>query len=941
MADDKHCFTLAINNKLLACRAKQKMITAVLRLHGATCFDTVQLSNCAIKVSEVCRLLENDLLNVWHAIHMPNCSIGDNEIDVLCDAFSQSKRKVCIKSLDLSYNSFTLMPIVRLLQYCAVEKLEISPISLNGTNFNELLLKYSAENKILNFKSKIPLVMHAIIENKDLLATNLDYTGVYLSSCHHFTENSFEFNANSKAKLCNVFFVQHELKKMTMILSIMHIISNSTVKFISFKAGILLDSLTSIIFLLNKKNDCDTFIRVLDISNCKMKNAECKQLFNLLFNEKSALKHIKEFDITNNMLTSVEVLTEALQNCVIEKLLLSSDMVFKRINDSVITEYFSQAQIPNYISGFPLVVINNAKRVVAHKSRLENMKKFATIILMNGKLNIQFYQMIHSLSLENCLISSIILCNCLHINGFDEILSISYKKSFPNVSIFEHSVETKELSALCQSLSNCQDSAFGFVSSEQLFMYRCTEGYFMKALELLHNASVPTVQLINCEISKEIIHGIGIALSTKFRALEKVAFSNCTITDDGNIALLEALFSEGSKIRRVEMLDMSHNKLTLSSFPAMVNSLQHCIIEKMIISDNHIPHDEMADIVISENYIDTTISNFHQGIPLVFINTVKHTEIYPAPSFSAIFWKYDKIDEVELNSLIVSLKSNNILKHHFFLMNSTSNIEPQILILKKLLPISTEIIICKFDLTDEELLRISSVAEAEKCRFVLSSTHFLCSNVPTSKLISIVLICKTQSIKHLQIKNCCIRLSDFSNVFLKCLPRKWNAINFSGCNIKNMGCTTLFNWFSYHKSYEGFIKTLNLSNNHLTSASVSTVIDMLQFCLIENIVVHKNSWLAEQFTKQLQDHFEAGKKILNFFHNIPLVVSGMISLPDKSEQDKETVCLGICNVYATSFLQVDKQDIRSLLHANINVLNIYLVDEDAKKNQQHFFYHLC
>ena len=925
----KHSFTLATNSHLLAFRAKQSLITAVLQLCGVRHFDTIQLSNCTIDFSEISKLFQCTSVKIWNAIQFSGCKIGDIEIEILCDAFSKSKYEISIKSLNLSQNSFELPSIIKLLQYCTVEKLDISPIPVDGTNFNELLLNHSTDGKVLNIKSNVSLVVHTIIEIKESQATTLDYLAIFLPSCHHFTEKSLEFNTDCKAKLCNVFFVQHELKKMTMILSIMHIISNSTVKLISFKAGILVDALNSIIFSLNKQNDCDTFIRVLDISNCRMKNEDCKQLFNFLFNETSSLKHVKEFDITSNMLTSVEILTKVLQYCIIEKLLLSSELAFKEFNDSIITEYFAQKQILNYNFGIPMVVINFVKKPAVHKNRLESQKKIATIILLNCKLDDQFYQMVHLLSIENCLLSDVILCNCLHSNGLDETLSISYKNSFPNTSIFERSVENIEWDVFCMSLLSCRNFKYGLVSSERLLMNRCTGHYIIRALELLCISSVTEVQMINCEISEEIINDFGIYLSTNFNTIAKIMLSNCTINDNGIIILCKALFSKASNITQVQMLDVSHNKLTISCLPAIVDSLQHCIIENLIISGNNIPLDEMADILMSENYNRATVSNFRCGIPLVVINAMQHSGIHSMSAYSATFWSNDEIDEVSMNGLLISIKNHSVLKQYFFLMNHATYLEPQLPLLKKFLPFSTEIIVHKLNLSDEELVHISALAKDENCKFVLASTHYLLSNIPASKLISSVLG-KNQSITYLQITNCCIRISDFDNALLKFLPRKWNTIDFSGCSIENIGCATLLNWFSHHKSSEGCIKILNLSNNCLTSASISTIIELLEYCVIENIVVHKSSWFGDQFTKHLEDNFEGGRNILNFYRNIPLAVYGLIIPSEMSNNNNEANFLSMCNIYTTS-AQIGKQIMQPVLDTPVEAVNVYMVLVNAKR----------
>ena len=931
-----HTFVLVTTTKLLACRVKQMQITAVLQLCSVAHFDTLQLKNCKIEGSEVCKLFSINTLKIWNAIELSECNIKDDELRIFCNFFSQGDSEVYIKLLNLSYNCFTLEPIAELLQYCTIEKLDIAPTSMSGSNFNELLLNYSIESRVLNFESKVPLVVHTIIEDKEKQETNLDYLIVFLPCYHHFTDISLEFTTSFEEQLCNVYFVEHEPTKTAMILSIMHITSKSIVKIISFKESIVSDALASIIYVLNKQKGCNTYIKILDVSECGIQDEGCKQLCKSLFNEKSALKHVKELDFTNNLLTlpSVEIFSEVLQFCIVEKLLISSSTIYKKLNNIIVAEYFNQRQILNYHSGIPLVVIHTKKSLTSSENRVENCKKLATVLLMNSRINVQFYQIMYTLTMDNYFLGEVVLCNCLHINDLREILSISYKNCLPNISIFENSMDDAKLNFVSQHLSTPQEVRYGLVSSKQLLMYRGVASYILKALELSYTSNTLTViRFINCDISEENLIDIGNDLSVKFSALANIAFSNCSISDNASSMLCKVLFSEVSKISHIQTLDMSHNNLTVSAFVIMVKSLQYCIIEKLIISDNNILNDEIGDIILTEYCNGITICNFHQGIPVIVINNVQHHGI-ASENISTIFWKIDEFDEATINHLYKSLGNDNILKRYFFALNGVSNACNRFSMLEKFLPNSAEIIFIRTDLTDEELIHMSAINQAQNFKYVLVSMQYLHSNLSANKLIASLLE-NNLLFKNLQITNCCIRLTDLNNVFLKYNSRKWNTIDFSGCNIGDMGCATLCKWFSHNESNEGYIKILNLSDNQLTSASIISITELLKVCLIEEIIVHKNSFLGDQFTNQLCTDFVADKKFLNFIRNVPLVVNGALlsvfNLKHKvysSKLDKTT--LGMCNIYATQHA-ISERTIQPLLDVNMEVFNIYFVFNDREK----------
>ena len=77
-----HSFVLAAMTKLLAYRVRQAQITEVLELCGISHFDTVQLKNCVIEGSEVCKLFCINALNNWNVIELSGCNIRDDELEL-------------------------------------------------------------------------------------------------------------------------------------------------------------------------------------------------------------------------------------------------------------------------------------------------------------------------------------------------------------------------------------------------------------------------------------------------------------------------------------------------------------------------------------------------------------------------------------------------------------------------------------------------------------------------------------------------------------------------------------------------------------------------------------------------------------------------------------------------------------------------------------------
>ena len=69
------------------------------------------------------------------------------------------------------------------------------------------------------------------------------------------------------------------------------------------------------------------------------------------------------------------------------------------------------------------------------------------------------------------------------------------------------------------------------------------------------------------------------------------------------------------------------------------------------------------------------------------------------------------------------------------------------------------------------------------------------------------------------------------------------------------------------------VKVLNLSNNSLTASSIPHILKILQFCIIEKLIILDNLIKSGSFTKLLNHYCNSSQSIANFKHDSHLVIN--------------------------------------------------------------------
>jgi len=224
------------------------------------------------------------------------------------------------------------------------------------------------------------------------------------------------------------------------------------------------------------------------------------------------------------------------------------------------------------------------------------------------------------------------------------------------------------------------------------------------------------------------------------------------------------------------------------------------------------------------------------------------------------------------------------------------------------------------NLSDDSLNKIvSTLHNSRKSHYsyVLTSDTKLTAYKATQKYINDSLQ-SNEDITALELVFCEMHFCEFfalQNTFSSG-TQHFTIIDLSGCNIGDEGCISLCTSLMNHVVH---INTLNLHSNSLTCASANFIVNLLQYCSIERLVLSQNKISEEHIRTSLSIHYSSNKAIKNFTHQIMLLV--IVSSKDVH------ILHEICCIY----LMTSSFDLEALLNVlsdkkqwcNIYHVNIY------------------
>ena len=620
--------------------------------------------------------------------------------------------------------------------------------------------------------------------------------------------------------------------------------------------------------LMLKRNFCNiklifsgrNCIDLICVSQCNVNDQICSALCRAFLNKESSLRHIKELDLSFNQLTSqfVSAFIECLQNCIVDNLIISNDNILERLRDAICNACCSGQKILNSVSAIPMTITSYTGKIVKNT------------FVINYKTTDQFKMLLDS-QIGHCDTKShkFIFCNSLLKNKSFIYLGKFLRFSFVTVMIYEDGLNDSELVSIVHRFkSSFCNVQYILASKSILLVYRVNKDVLMDVLA--RNLSIVTLSILNCRFLDTDFGCIGSFLSQKLGYLKTIALSRCGLTDKRFNGLC---FNSVTCLSYMKQLDISHNNVTPNCIRSIIAALQGCIIETLNISHNKVDNELVSSIFLTTAYYgEMKILNFQMGIPLMIINSLKGQYIR---SFTVF------IVNAEINSCVINKISDmsGYSSCNYALFFSNINILENKL--NHILPLFQQYLknAAKVTLFGTNLM--DNIAERTVqfllTAFPISTEYFLLSETKLLTNISIQLLSNLYT-NFIQIPNV-------------------------SCNVCEEFIETFYKIVSNNNSLLNHVKEINISSYHLTPSNVKSLINSLQFCCIEELVIFNND-ILNKFTDGVFNAYCAGRKMRNFISGVPLKIYG------HTEVDDETIIL--TNVYFVCFVSEVRQSLENL-----------------------------
>ena len=462
--------------------------------------------------------------------------------------------------------------------------------------------------------------------------------------------------------------------------------------------------------------------------------------------------------------------------------------------------------------------------------------------------------------------------NCLKHNTINNIQLFFNASNFKDITIYEADIGTKEAYIILDSLQWLhQETHFVLISPKNFLVHNLEYTHIVKLLSK-NCISIVSFDLMSCALSQSTCRKLGSVLSSECIHLKHFCISNCNLEDFCLTVLFKTLFSSQSVMSYMKAVDVSYNQLTVSILPSILESLHYCAMEKLIIMNNKIEDETFSDALLTDFHEEQNLLNFTLGIPLIVIGSKKLEERTTAK----LFLSYSNID-VHLTELCNNLENFNVDSYTYYLLQSmvmVDDIHQKLCSIVFLQPLKVRFVIFETNLLDHVATKIALKLTKQSKKifsYILVSTTMLLISEPSCHLIAKI-ISSSHSLRYLQAINFNISQFKFS---VDIGMHNWRVIDVSKCLIDDHGFKLFYLCLSCKKE-QIYIKQFNLSLNCFTSnATVTlmrTLVKLLQFCIIENLVM-LNSNISYVDLKHMifTEHFKH-KNVVNLLLGIPLTI---------------------------------------------------------------------
>ena len=799
----------------------------------------------------------NNLHEHLNVLDLYHCQIGDKEFPQLIPCFQKYDSPLYFHTFNISCCLLSVSSVNSLheiLKICVIERLTLSGNSIPSNSLHNVMsTEICIHSKIQNFKYKIPLIVFNDF-NDDLSLKNVEPLYLitkYFINCDvddsvMVAENSGSGLFTYELYLSNVKLEQEIISKILFLCQQPAVITN-----IFFYDG-------------NSTNITANFQNISPI-NCKYVLFLDNQLEVHGLKQKK-VSELMQFDCTKNM-SEIK-----LKNCKLNFLEGCDFLAAKKWTTVVLSGCSLRDK------GFENLYRSFSK----HKHHLKLLN------LSNNQLTSDSVATLANLLqcyiIEELLVSQ----NPISHNEFASMMCTLYNSGTEFLN-FGHNVSL--IISFTDQLMDTQIDVFYIYLRDDLFdlqRLKCLLGNMMPICNILLVDSTLHEVYLTLFYSDTMLK-LSITTENEIIMLKDiiVTFISCTNIQVVDISecsvravceLLKLLFNSELSLKHLKELRISNNELT-SCVDAMITSLHHCIIRRLIIYGT-----DEADCV---SFISFTLGdcffNFGMlqlilGIPFIILNC-------NMPSCTAKNSKYSAVILVNnfdgnthhINKIFTELKDYQITNYDFYFMQNfimIDDLKNSLSLLYRRWPSNANLTLCEIGIQDkvaEEIVKIMDEAFECNIRYILISQSKLLVYKYYHPFIAEILNDIT-SLTTVQVTKYALELTNVKEIF-DCYSCYWQFIDVSGCKIGDKGVDVLFSCLSF-KPYTHHIKVLNISDNCLTLSSVDKIVKFFCVCIVECLLLSDNNISHYLLNKALQMHCSSDNVILNFKYHIPLQLKG-------------------------------------------------------------------
>ena len=323
---------------------------------------------------------------------------------------------------------------------------------------------------------------------------------------------------------------------------------------------------------------------------------------------------------------------------------------------------------------------------------------------------------------------------------------------------------------------------------------------------------------------------------------KEVNLSRCYIRDFGLEVLSKTFLDSSENKIKIENLIMSYNLLTSSTINKLIN-LVHCFnVERLLISDNQVDYKVFDDSIFTM-LLNKKILKLH----------VEKITNYKS-SFYFINSKFVKNEDMKL---LCTTKGDCSL--YFWKANIVVDDLPALM--SAIFAEFSFVSVYESNLKDEEVVTISSKLTKICTNDMQINVEFVLQS--KSKLVA------SNTNLHKILPACDALLAQFHDSTIE--PIEWYSIELCKCAINDGNVDILFNHIIKQDRIL-YLDTLDVSKCKLTTSSIDTIINILNFSIIKQLDLSDNTISNTILCDSIMTQTSNKGSILNFCNRMPLTI---------------------------------------------------------------------